>query len=99
MTVVMADFEHNPSYGTLQIEQPGKALYTMDDLTRWLITLEKTLMPIHVLVIDYVTYMHRVRNTERFVPPQIPDYNQMIRELKRICLTHRNGTTRGRSAL
>ena len=46
-------------------------------------------MPIHVLVIDYVTYMYP-EPSSKFAPVRIDDYNHMIQDLKRLCLTYRD---------
>lgn len=89
------DLLSNPNYGTLWIEQPNKAGYSLADLAQRLAVVEQMTMPIHVLVIDYVTYMYPEPSSE-FAPVRIDDYNHMIQDLKRLCLTYRDG--QGKSA-
>lgn len=87
-SVAFPDWTANPNYGTLAIVYPGETRYTLADLVRQLAVIEQTDMPVHVLVIDYVPLMHPVPKEQRF-PPQIQDYNQLFRDLKRYCMTYR----------
>jgi hypothetical protein len=87
--VAVKDLTENTNYGSLLVEQPGQSRFTMADLAQRIAAIGQTIMPVHVLVIDYVTYMHPVP-IDRIIPPQTADYNQLIKELKRLCLVHRN---------
>lgn len=88
-TVANRDLAWNRGYGTLAIEEPNKAAFTLADLTERLASIERQWMPVHVLVIDYCTYMYPA-STGRYAPVRPDDYNQMIREIKRMCLSYRN---------
>jgi replicative DNA helicase len=79
----------NSCYGVLAINHPNKSGYSLPDLAEKLAMVEQTMMPVHVLVIDYITYMNPVP-TSRMAPVRIDDYNDMIKDLKRLCLAHRN---------
>ncbi|MFL5281927.1 MAG: DnaB-like helicase C-terminal domain-containing protein [Rhodopila sp.] len=83
------DLTTNPNYGTLLINHPNKTSYSLPDLADKLATVEQTVMPIHVLVVDYITYMHPAP-AGRWAPTRTEDYNAMIKDLKRLCLAHRN---------
>lgn len=89
LNMAVKDFTSNSEYGNLLIEQPRQFRFTMADLAQRVAVVEQTVMPVHVLVIDYVTYMHPVPG-DRVFPPQVSDYNQLVKELKRLCITHRN---------
>ncbi len=94
-TVSNRDLTENPNYGTLLIEQPNKADFSLTDLTGRLRMIEQTVMPVQVLVVDYITHMNPVP-IGRLAPVRNDDYNYMIHDLKRLCLTYRDG--KGKSA-
>lgn len=83
------DLFNNPSYGTLYIDQPNKSRFNMIDLTVKLAELENSLMPLHVVTLDYLTMMYPLNNDRG--QPGRTDYNQMIKDFKNLALTHRNG--------
>lgn len=86
---VNKDLVENPNYGVLCINHPNKSRYSLTDLADKLAMIEQTQMPIHVLVIDYITYMNPVPPDWRWsVGPA--EYNDMIKDLKRLCLSHRD---------
>ncbi len=89
VTVSNWDLTENPNFGTLLIEQPNKPDFSLTDLTGRLRMIEQTKMPVHVLVIDYITHMSPVP-IGRLAPVRNDDYNFMIHDLKRLCLTYRN---------
>ena len=83
------DLTANPNYGSLYIEQPNKPDFSLADLTGRLRMIEQTMMPVQVLVIDYITRLNPVP-IGRLAPVRIDDYNHMIQDLKRLCLTYRD---------
>jgi hypothetical protein len=85
--IAIRDLESSPDQGMLWVEQPKTAAFSLADLAQRLKAIQSR-MPVHVLVIDYITYMSPVPSG-RFVPARIDDFNLMIKELKRLCLTHR----------
>jgi hypothetical protein len=88
-TVANWDLTKNPNFGSLLIEQPNKADFSLTDLAGRLRMIEQTMMPVQVLVIDYITHMNPVP-IGRLAPVRNDDYNFMIHDLKRLCLTHRD---------
>ena len=89
VTISNWDLTTNPNYGSLLIEQPNKADFSLADLTGRLRMIEQTMMPVQVLVIDYITHMNPVP-IDRLAPVRNDDYNLMIHDLKRLCLTYRD---------
>lgn len=87
--VALPDFTKNPNYGTLLIEEPQTARFGLADLEQRLGEIESTIVTPHVLALDYITRMYPL-------PPggyravQTEDYNQLIKDVKRLCLSYRN---------
>lgn len=88
------DLFNNPAYGSLYIDQPNKSRFNMVDLTVKLSELENSLMPMHIVVLDYLTMMYPLNNDRG--QPGRADYNQMIKDFKNMALAHRNA--KGESA-
>lgn len=91
---VAKDFFNNPAYGSLYIDQPNKSRFNMVDLTVKLSELENSLMPMHIVALDYLTMMYPLNNDRG--QPGRTDYNQMIKDFKNLALAHRNA--KGESA-
>ena len=89
VTISNWDLTTNANYGSMLIEQPNKADFSLGDLTGRLRMIEQTIMPVQVLVIDYITHMNPVP-IDRLAPVRNDDYNFMIHDLKRLCLTYRD---------
>lgn len=88
------DFFTNPNYGTIYVDQPGKSRFNLVDLRLKLSHIEKTTMPVHVCVVDYLTMMYPCLHEK--VNVQRSDYNQLIKDFKATALTHTNA--KGESA-
>jgi replicative DNA helicase len=86
--VAAKDFSNTNLYGTLFIEQPNKSRYSLIDMNMRIKTIESTIMPIHVIGVDYLTQMYPVLKDKR--SPDMEDYNQMIRDFKNYVLSHVN---------
>jgi len=89
------DLLNNPNYGTLVVNQPRNSRYSLEDFDFWVKDLEKNVMPVHVVGLDYLTLMWPVQGNRG--KPEPLDYNNMIKAMKNIALSHRNakGVTRG----
>jgi len=81
------DFINNQNYGTLYIEKPNKSKYRLHDLTSKVAELEAAVMPVHVVGVDYLSLMYPL-DTDRGSPDN-DDYNQLIKNFKSWCLSHR----------
>lgn len=85
--VANEDFINNRNYGTLYIERPNKSKYRLYDLQIKISELEAATMPVHVVGVDYLSLMYPV-DSDRGVPDS-GDYNQLIKNFKSWCLSHR----------
>lgn len=80
------DFANKKLYGTLFLEQPNKSKYNLLDLQMRIKYVESTIMPIHVVGIDYLPLMYPLIDARKV--PDMEDYNQMIKDFKNYVLTH-----------
>lgn len=84
--LAVEDFANKEYYGTLFIEQPNKSKFNLVDLQMRVKYIDSTIMPVHVLGIDYLTLMYPIVAGRG--NPDIEDYNQMVRDCKNYGLTH-----------
>jgi replicative DNA helicase len=80
------DFANKDAYGTLFIEQPNKSRYSLIDMNIRIKTIESTIMPVHVIGVDYLTQIYPIIKDTK--SPDMEDYNQMIRDFKNYILSH-----------
>lgn len=85
--VVAEDFTTNENYGTIEIIQPTKVGYSLDDLAATLTTIETETMPIDAVGLDYLTMMTPKGNPNHVDASQV---NRMIKDFKAMLLTHKN---------
>lgn len=88
LKMAVKDFSLNEDYGSLFIEQPNKSKYNLLDLQMRVKYIESTIMPIHVIGVDYLPLMRPL--VEGRKSPDMEDYNHMIKEFKNYVLTHNN---------
>ena len=86
--VVAIDFYKNKDYGTLFLEYPNKSRYRISDIKSRIIELENTVMPVHVVAIDYLTMLYPLESDKG--SPDRNDYNQIVKEFKNMALSNRN---------
>ena len=87
--VAIPDLAMNPNYGTLWIEQPGQSKFTIPDLKARVDLVERGVMDLDVVALDYLTLMNPDMGTKSYGTPQRSDYNQMFIDLKRYALSHK----------
>lgn len=85
------DLLNNPDYGTIVIEQPQESKYTVPLYVEKLQEIEREVMPIDGVSLDYATMMWPVEGKGT---PDRSAYNGMIKQLKNSALTHRNTESR-----
>jgi len=86
--VAAKDFVSNENYGTLYMEYPNKSRYTLSDIKTKITELENTVMPVHVMAVDYLTLLYPLDSQKG--KPDREDYNRMIKEFKSMALSHRS---------
>lgn len=86
LKTAIPDFANKNAYGTLFIDQPNKSKYGLLDLQMKVKFVESTIMPVHVVGIDYLPLMYPLVDLKR--SPDTDDYNQMIKDAKNYGLTH-----------
>lgn len=82
--VVIPDFMNNDSYGSLYLLQPNDYSYDKSRFFGDVLSIHKTVMPLHAIFIDYITLIKPKvgKTTTR------EDMNEMIAEVRRFSLSH-----------